>query len=499
MITVEAWTTIRYLHAQGKSVRSIASELSLSRNTVRCALRCDAPPRYSRPARPNPKLAPFAEQIREMLVQKQFIGTRIFRELGALGYTGGRTALYSYLAELKGSLPDSRLTERFETPPARQAQFDWSPYTIMLGGQMVRVIVFCLTLAFSRRKFYWPSLNETQASIFEAIEAGLRHFGGSPKELLVDNPRALVSNANPATFAWNPRFLELCGHYCIQPVACHPARPRTKGKVERPFFYLEQHFIKGNSWNSFDDFAAALARFTAEELDQMVHSTTQEPPIERFEQEKTLLSPLPALPFVSTREEMRKVSWDCLISFEGSRYSVPWQYASKQVWLRPGQGRALTVLSQKGEEIARHTLSAKKGATIINRDHYQGLRQGLPKTRILLEELFLRHYPEHQWFCEALFIQHKSNACDHLRAILGLGEVYSKQALLLAFQSAKECNTYSHRFVRGVLEAGSPSDKKLASEPPTGQLLSIHSSGLHPNGQVGADLGVYQRVLEVNR
>jgi transposase len=243
MITVEAWTTIRYLHAQGKSIRSICKALDVARNTVRSALRREGPPAYSRPKRPNPKLAPFLAQIKEMFFQKKFIGTRILRELRILGYSGDKTALYSYLGELKSDIPDPRVSERFETPPAQQAQFDWSPYTVMLGGQMTRIIVFCLTLAFSRRKFYWPSLNETQASIFEAIEAALRYFGGSPKELLIDNPKAMVTNANPAHFAWNTHFLELCGHYSIQPVAGRPARPRTTGKVERPFFYLEQHFI----------------------------------------------------------------------------------------------------------------------------------------------------------------------------------------------------------------------------------------------------------------
>lgn len=377
MIAVEAWTTIRYLHAQSKSIRSIAKELGVARNTVRSALHSQGPPVYTRPKRPNPKLMPFASQIREMLFSKKFIGTRILRELRALGYQGGKTALYSFLDELKADIPDPRITERFETPPARQAQFDWSPYTLMLGGQMVKVIVFCFTLAYSRRKFYWPSLNETQASIFEAIEAALRYFGGSPKELLIDNPKALVTNAHPAKFLWNTRFLELCGHYSFQPVACHPARPRTKGKVERPFFYLEQHFIKGNAWDSFDQFGRDLAAFYSGELDHMVHSTTQERPIDRFQQEKALLTSLPALPFISTGEEMRKVSWDCLLSYEGSRYSVPWRYAAKNVWVRPYQGLALIVRNQRGEEIATHKLSAIKGATIIDPAHCEGLRKDL--------------------------------------------------------------------------------------------------------------------------
>lgn len=502
---MEAWTTIRYLHAQGKSIRSISKELDVARNTVRSALRREGPPAYVRPKRPNPKLVPFIAQIREMFFQKKFIGTRILRELRILGYSGGKTALYSYLGELKSGMPDPRVTERFETPPARQAQFDWSPYTLMLGGQMVKVIVFCLTLAFSRRKFYWPSLNETQASIFEAIEAAPHYFGGSPKELLIDNPRAMVTNANPAHFAWNTHFLELCGHYSIQPVACYPARPRTKGKVERPFFYLEQHFIKGNTWDRFDHLARALASFSSDELDQMVHSTTQERPIDRFQQEKPLLTPLPALPFVSTSEEMHKVSWDCLISFGGSRYSVPWRYAAKQVWVRPYQGLSLIVRNQKGEEIAKHKLSTRKGATIIDPAHYEGLRRDLPKTRILLEELFLRFFPDHKWFCDAVFIQHRSNAADHLRGIVSLVKVYPHEALLMAFEAAKQCNTYSHRFIRGVLEAEgsfdvstSPTSKDSTDLRQAAQITPFRQSADH-TGRVGADLDVYQQVLEAAR
>ena len=67
-----------------------------------------------------------------------------------------------------------------------------------------------------------------------------------------------------------------------------------------------------------------------------------------------MLTPLPARPFVGTNEEMRKVSWDCLISFGGSRYSVPSEYAAKRVWVRPSQGIGFVVRSQKGLEIARH-------------------------------------------------------------------------------------------------------------------------------------------------
>ena len=97
---MEEWTTVRYLHAQGKSIREIARELRLARQTVRRALAAESKPQYQRPPRPNPKLEPFKEQVRELYFGKQLIGSRILRELQAAGYSGGRTALYAYLRSL---------------------------------------------------------------------------------------------------------------------------------------------------------------------------------------------------------------------------------------------------------------------------------------------------------------------------------------------------------------------------------------------------------------
>jgi transposase len=70
MISVEAWTTIRYLKAQGYGTRSIAREVGVARNTVRHALRSQGPPRYQRPGRSNPKLEPFKDAVLVMLTKE---------------------------------------------------------------------------------------------------------------------------------------------------------------------------------------------------------------------------------------------------------------------------------------------------------------------------------------------------------------------------------------------------------------------------------------------
>ena len=491
---MEAWTTIRYLHAQGLGIRALCRELSVSRKAVRRALRTEGVPRYERPARPNPKLVPFEARIRELYFREHLIGSRILRELRAQGYDGSASALYVYLTRLRAAVPSTKATERFETPPGHQAQFDWSPYTIELGGELTRVIVYGMTLGYSRRKHYTASLDETQASIFEAVEACLRHFGGAPKELLVDNAKAFVLDANPAHFRWNPQFLELCGHYRMRPRACRVGRAQTKGKVERPFFYLEEQFIKGTRLASFQDLLQALAAFERDDLDARVHSTTRERPIDRFEAEAPHLTPLPERRFVGTLALSRKVSWDCLVSFRGCRYSVPATAAGTLVWLLPSRGTHLLVLDARREVLVEHRLSATKGTITMLPEHYAPLRRGTAKTYVVLAEQFLAQFPQHAAFLEGLVAQHRANPADHLRGIMELATLYAPAELERAFALAHEHTTYSHGFVRGLLESA---DRPAVDGPAAD--LAVLAGRVLPAASVRADLGRYQRLLEVSR
>jgi len=257
--------------------------------------------------------------------------------------------------------------------------------------------------------------------------------------------------------------------------------------VERPFFYLEQHFIKGHTWADLDHFTHSLAAFAAEELDHLVHSTTGEQPIVRFEAERALLTPLPAHPFVGTLELLRHVSADCLVSYQGSRYSVPWSYCGKSVWPRPSQGLRLSIRNQQGDVIAQHLLATRKGVTVIDPAHYEGLRSHVPRTRQMAQQEFLRLYPEHEWFVEALFSQHPNNGLQHLRAILGLAQHYAPEALIAALARAKEYNTYSHGFIRALLERDATPH---TTRPSVAQAATPSLPG---------ELSVYQRVLEAGR
>lgn len=422
-----------------------------------------------------------------MTVEEHLIGSRILNEIRARGYEGSTAAFYRTWARLRPTQPDPRVTERFETAPGEQCQFDWSPYTILIGGARTRVIVYSTVLGYSRRQFYWPSRDETQASIYEAFEEAFWHFGGVPKVALVDNPRAFVIDARPAHFQWNPQFLELCGYYRIEPRACRVRRPRTKGKVEKPFQYLDHHLIRGNSWTDFEAFGRDLVRFTTDILDVREHHTTHQPPIERFAEEAPYLTPLPATRYIGIHALTRKVSWDCLIPYEGSRYSVLCAYAGKRVWVRVSQGVRLEALAPTGAVIARHALSETKGATIIDPAHYEGLRKDTPHTRVVLVEAFQRRFPDQQAFLDGLLAQQKLGPVRHLRGILELAQQYAPEAMRAAFRSADTYNTYSLPFIRGVLQH----DALPANVPATLPTTRVPV----PRLEVKRDLRAYQAFL----
>ncbi|MFZ1978012.1 MAG: hypothetical protein WAV76_08660, partial [Bacteroidota bacterium] len=97
-----------------------------------------------------------------------------------------------------------------------------------------------------------------------------------------------------------------------------PGHPWSKGKVEKPFEYLENHFIAGNSFESFEDFINKLKAFQ-DKVNARLHATIKTTPAELIEKDREAFSALPATRYVGIKEEIRKVTQDCLLSFNGSR------------------------------------------------------------------------------------------------------------------------------------------------------------------------------------
>jgi transposase len=301
MVGVEAALEIRVLHRHGKSIREIARETGMSRNTVRRYLRDEEAARYKpRPARLT-KLDPFKAYVGERLgaaAPERIPGSVLLMELRERGYSGGYTMLKIFVASLKPKEAADPVI-RFETGPGEQMQVDWA--VIRRGSN--RLSVFVATLGWSRASYVEFVTDERVETLVEAHENAFFAFGGVPCEVLYDNMRTVVLERHGygrGRHRFHPGFLDFARHCGFRPRLCAPYRPQTKGKVERFISYLRHSFYVplasrlAQEGLVVDRETANLAarRWLREVANARVHGTTGAVPAERLSGEG--LQPIPA-------------------------------------------------------------------------------------------------------------------------------------------------------------------------------------------------------------
>jgi len=447
---MEDWVTIQTLKKRNNSMsnREIGRLLGLSHNTVKRAIEKESPPEYEREKKISDSLLPFEEVIYKMLNVSKFKGSRILEEIISKGYKGSKSTFYYYYQRVKQQ--PQKHYKPYETSPGEQSQFDWSPYTVTIEGKLTRVIIFSYINSFSRYEVLEASVSENQGSVFEALEKGMIESRGVPLRIQTDNAKVFVKNASKNNFQWNERYLHFCGHYGFEPSRSLPAHPWSKGKVEKPFQYVENHFIAGSSFESFEDFITKLKDFQ-KKVNARVHSSTKTAPGELLTREEDSFTNLPDTRYVGIKEEIRKTSLDCLISFNGNRYSVPWRFAGKQVWIRVSKGYFLEVYSQSNKLVATHKLQLEKGKVIIKNEHYRGNNQrGGNFER--LKQKFLESFPTEELFIEKLKAQKRINASHQLSKIIELIGLYRENDFHEAINKALTYNVFHSSFIAGYLE-----------------------------------------------
>lgn len=455
MKDVQDWIAVKRLFKNGVKKKKIAEQLGMSRNTVKNLIKSDEEPRYSREHYAS-KVDPYKKLIREWYLNPKYsyIGTRIFRELKKLGYTNSISPIYRFLKELDGEkqLISKKATVRIETPPGEQAQFDWAEYNMVINNTITKVYCFSIIMAFSRMKKIVFSLTCDGDAIYEAIQELFNEFGGITQELLIDNPKALVlENVEGKEPLYNIDALRMATHLGLELNACAPYRARTKGKVERPFNYIEEQFIKGNSFPSMEALNAAGKKFVEEWCNQK-HSTTKRVPSEAFREEALSLLPLPKKHFYKSESKPRKVSLDSLISVNSNKYSVPVKFVDKEVKIRIFYGYRLEVYDLKNNRIATHELHQGRSETLKEDFHYDAITVKTPKSIPAIKRKFTETFVRGSEYFEkcANKIQQPSY---HARQFLKLQELYSVECLDLILGYCIDNDIYEIDGIKETLKA----------------------------------------------
>lgn len=454
MKDVQDWYAVKKLEKEGVKIREISRQLNMARNTVKKLMKLKEPPIYQREDYPT-KIEPYKKLIQNWYLNPEldFKGSRIYKELLKIGYNGSPNPMYRYLQILKPQkMPvPKKATVRFETPLGDQAQFDWSEYRVYLGERKEKVYCMTMILSASRKKAMLFTKTVEGESLYAAIEELYQDLGGVTRELLIDNPKTLVlQNRIREEVYFNDDALRLSMHLGFEINPCSPYRARTKGKIEKPYQYIEEHFIKGNVFSDMIDLNERGKVFMEEWNDQ-THGTTKKVPNEVFKEEIKELLPLPSKPFFQKVLQKRKVSSDSYVSLDTNRYSVPVHYVGQEVKIRKLYGYLLEIYTAKMELIDRYPLVRTRHTELNRKEHYEALMDTVPKSIPEMKRNFIEQFTSGQEYLENAkkFLK---NPSYHAREFMRLEELYSRDDLDRILSYATEQGIYSIRDIKEIIK-----------------------------------------------
>lgn len=355
--------------AKGKSAYAISRETGISKNTVRKYMTQPVRPHGLKGVKKGSKLDPYKPQLDEWMEQGIFNCVVLMERLRELGYDGGMSILKEYVHPHRPAR-SAPAVRRYETPSGKQAQMDWGVCQYQdEEGQLHKVAVFAMILGHSRAK-YVEFVNRCDLrSLERCMLNGFEYFDGVPREVLTDNMKTVTLGRESGKVISNTQFADFAVDMGFGPRVCRVRTPQIKGKVERLVRYVKENFFPGRRFSDLEDLnRQALA--WCRQADSKPHGTTGRVPLQVFEE----LLPLPAQEVRDRyRWETRKVSRDGLVSFDGVRYGVPWQYSGKEVQVRLNGGQ---VEIYEGERLlAKHPAQYHSGKIVWLPGQYTGLAE----------------------------------------------------------------------------------------------------------------------------
>jgi transposase len=369
------------LQEKGQSVRGTAQQLGVAESTLRERLeRTRSGARDRRKDQPS-SCDPFATVIAAWLQRQRDLAEaelpqeQIKTLVACLriehDFTGSYSAVWRYVHQ-RMEPAKLRPVRRVETAPGTQGQVDWVTRKVWLestGGE-VAVHAFLLTLSHSRMFAVIWSLRQDLLAWLDCHNRALLFVGGVPVTLRIDNLKTGVSSGGGPWAVLQPGYASYARQLGF---TINPARIRQasdKGKVERRGRDLAWLALESKRFYDLDD----LQRYTEAQIFQRIQRlacpVTGTSVEQAWRAEQHALQALPeTLPEPFDVEVVRTVGVDCLVSFEGRQYSVPFVYLRRPVTVRGLPGKVAFYYERK--QIAAYPRGTDC-RLLIDQGHYEG-------------------------------------------------------------------------------------------------------------------------------
>jgi len=389
MLVVETIAKIRrYYFVEGKKIREISREMNISRNTVRKVIRSEATEhRYERNRQPLPRLGQYVSKLEDLLEQdwkrprkRRLTAMRLYELLQEEGYAGGYDSIRRFAKqwrEKKGKQPGGAYIP-LSFSPGDAYQFDWSHEQVILGGVGQKVKVAHFRLCHSRHFFVVAYPRESTEMVFDAHNRAFSFFGGTCRRGIYDNMSTAVTKVlHGKERVFNRRFVQLCSHYLVEPVACTPGSGWEKGQVEKQVKNIREWlFTPRPRFNDFEELNSWLADQCLAISKKRNHPENKERTIyEVFQEEQPSLIPT-CVPFDGYSEKECRVSKTGLVGFDRNYYSVSSKVAGRTATVRATAD--LIQVIKDGKVVGEHVRCFGRGKTVYDPWHYLGILEKKP-------------------------------------------------------------------------------------------------------------------------
>jgi transposase len=447
MLNKELRETIICLSQKGKSSRSIAELLQISRNTVRMVLKTGVTTPSASSVNKESELIPV---LREVFSRCQGNAVRV-QEILREEYD--IEIAYSTLTRLiqKHFLrqPIKRVGE-YDFEPGEEMQHDTSPHTVKLGDKEMKIQCASLVLAYSRKLYmqYYPCFTRFEVKCF--LKEALEFMQGSCGRCIIDNTSVILAGGSGENAIIAPEMVIFSQMFNFRFVAHRIGHADRKARVERPFFYIERNFLVGRTFEDWEDLNTQARQWCLQVNDKEKRILGMSPEA-AFVKEKPYLIALPEVMPPIYEHYQRIVDSKGFVNVETNRYSVPEEFISRRVDVYKYLEEVK--IFQNHKSICTHLRArGKRGYVSLIKGHHT--RHHVVQTHQVLQKTEGALLGQHEVldaYLKNLKKRVRGSGLRQLTRLLNFKRTYPEKAFLEAIQKAYHYGLYDLNRLEGLI------------------------------------------------
>lgn len=446
MIEPELKKLVEKLHQTGQSQRSISKLLGISRHSVRGALAEEEaqPPVKNRDQELVDKIKPLIRECQSNLV-------RVHERLASEHQEELAYSTLTYLVRKYDLLEKKKpRVGVYQFAGGEEMQHDTSPHKVIIAGQQVKTQCASLVLAFSRRIFiqYYPCFTRFEAKIF--LQQALEFMQGSCKRCMVDNTNVILaagSGENAKIAADMKVFEKLYGFKFAAHRINHPGR---KGRVERPFYYVETNFLAGRKFNDWEDLNTQAQQW-CETVNSKPKRVLGMSPDAAYLQEKPYLQPLPEVSPPIYQVYQRRVDTYGYVSLDNNRYSVPEKLIGCEVNVYKYLNKVMVYFKHHPMATHRRIIGKKDQHSTIKEHHSSLIIRSNQQLCSEAEKQLADCSPQVAEYIKQLKSQVRGRGVWQFKKLLYLKQTYSSPAFIAAIKQASKYGLYDMNRIEDLI------------------------------------------------